>query len=204
MAGSLPASSEKDVLFFQDDVLAPHLKSIVTSLTSSTRSSQDKGPGSFDILISNPPYISPTEFASTTARSVRNWEPKLALVPPAITPTLKSGHVDDDEVEHGDLFYHTILTHARDVKAKVVVMEVGGKEQARRVVKIIDGFEQSMWVGREIWRDWPDGPDGETVGVDAVSSGQSGREHLRLKGTGEERVVVCWTEEGGRRWVRPK
>ncbi len=35
----------------------------------------------WDILISNPPYISPRGFAKQTSRSVRNWEPKLALVP---------------------------------------------------------------------------------------------------------------------------
>ncbi|EEH02611.1 conserved hypothetical protein [Histoplasma capsulatum G186AR] len=39
------------------------------------------------ILLSNPPYISPAQFANgTTARSVRRYEPKLALVPPARAP----------------------------------------------------------------------------------------------------------------------
>jgi hypothetical protein len=36
----------------------------------------------WDILISNPPYISPTGYWKTTTRSVRGFEPKLALVPP--------------------------------------------------------------------------------------------------------------------------
>ncbi|EER40586.1 conserved hypothetical protein [Histoplasma capsulatum H143] len=39
------------------------------------------------ILLSNPPYISPAQFANgTTARSVRRYEPRLALVPPTRRP----------------------------------------------------------------------------------------------------------------------
>lgn len=36
----------------------------------------------WDILISNPPYISPSAYWKTTTRAVRKFEPKLALVPP--------------------------------------------------------------------------------------------------------------------------
>jgi methylase of polypeptide subunit release factors len=35
----------------------------------------------FTIIISNPPYISQSAFGKETTRSVRNWEPRLALVP---------------------------------------------------------------------------------------------------------------------------
>ena len=39
------------------------------------------GETEWDIIISNPPYISPRGYVRETHRSVRNWEPKLALVP---------------------------------------------------------------------------------------------------------------------------
>lgn len=43
-------------------------------------------PHLWDIIISNPPYISPAAYWKTTMRSVRGFEPRLALVPPDFPP----------------------------------------------------------------------------------------------------------------------
>ncbi|OJD11721.1 hypothetical protein AJ78_07557 [Emergomyces pasteurianus Ep9510] len=54
------------------------------------------------VLVSNPPYISPTQFINgTTARSVRKYEPRLALVPPlpAITHQRKTEMETEAEAE---------------------------------------------------------------------------------------------------------
>ncbi|KAK2754770.1 hypothetical protein FQN53_008891, partial [Emmonsiellopsis sp. PD_33] len=76
------------------------------------------------ILISNPPYISPAQFLDgTTARSVRLFEPRLALVPPPVSS------VDIDimggTVRREDVFYPRILAFAaaEGVRADLVVME---------------------------------------------------------------------------------
>ncbi|KAI9367016.1 S-adenosyl-L-methionine-dependent methyltransferase, partial [Aspergillus egyptiacus] len=58
-----------------------------------------------DVLISNPPYISPKEYRDgTTSRSVRKFEPKLALVPPGNT-VWSAGKKTPRE----DLFYLHII-----------------------------------------------------------------------------------------------
>src|SRR5690606_11160420 len=62
-------------------------------------------PPFWDILVSNPPYVSPSAFWNTTTRSVRGFEPKLALVPPAAGA--------GTAVEQGDEFYPRLLAFAR-------------------------------------------------------------------------------------------
>ncbi|KAL5117085.1 hypothetical protein ACEQ8H_005044 [Pleosporales sp. CAS-2024a] len=102
-------------------------------------------PRSWDLLIANPPYISPSGYWKSTTRSVRAFEPKLALVPPH-TP----GHSD---TEQADLFYPRLLDIARHVEAKVVLLEVADLEQARRVARRAQ--ELGVFDGIEIWRDDP-------------------------------------------------
>lgn len=77
--------------FLQADVLSStdgHGDTAIPSLESalehynSTSDPTGSGKGNWDILISNPPYISPQAFDHTTTRSVKRYEPRLALVPP--------------------------------------------------------------------------------------------------------------------------
>ena len=139
----------------------------------------------WDILIANPPYISPRHFApgGTTTRSVRRWEPQLALVPrplePSISPNVKrsehSGHL-----ERGDEFYPALLELARSVDAKAVVLEVGDNEQAHRVRQMaIQFFTGESDIAVEVWRD-----DGavDTAASDRVCSMPAS----------ECRAVVVW------------
>ncbi|KAI9802815.1 MAG: hypothetical protein M1833_001414 [Piccolia ochrophora] len=142
-------------------------------------------PLEWDILISNPPYISTYSFQRTTSRSVRNHEPKSALVPSSSTHPRPN---DDD----GDVFYPPLLSIATSVHAKLVVLEVADMEQAQRVVGL--AIDSGRWHGVGIWRDWPEDQAGdrETVVV-------QGRQ-VAVAGDGNGRVVLCWSREGGE-WI---
>ncbi|EEH50129.1 uncharacterized protein PADG_06208 [Paracoccidioides brasiliensis Pb18] len=115
------------------------------------------------ILLSNPPYISPSQFRNgTTSRSVRMYEPKLALVPPPtrvnadvtrcvsvgdssslnINATTSATTSRQEEIQNAviaarqeDAFYPRILALgcAEWVDADLVVLECGDKGQAGRV-----------------------------------------------------------------------
>ena len=119
---------------------------------------EDLGNG-WDILIANPPYISPRLFApgGTTTRSVRRWEPQLALVP---GPSKSSNSQNvrqterEDQPERGDEFYPSLLELARSVDAKAVVLEIGDNEQAVRVREMATRyFAGDSDIVVEVWSD---------------------------------------------------
>ncbi|CAI7583289.1 unnamed protein product [Penicillium pancosmium] len=121
-----------------------------------------------DLLISNPPYISTSDFRNgTTARSVRLFEPKLALVPPpprsqqfptptpTPTPTSAMGAVRPE-----DIFYRRILELSYKLRTKVTVLECGDIKQAERVIEMHnfmapgqdrfqDHFDVQVWPNTE-------------------------------------------------------
>jgi methylase of polypeptide subunit release factors len=134
----------------------------------------------WDILVSNPPYISPSAFWKTTTRSVRGFEPKLALVP----PPSKSG---TDE-QQGDAFYPRLLTIAQDVEAKIVLLEVADLKQASRVAHM--AREMNIFDGIEIWKDQPD-QDSSTNDQEDTSD-----PIIPIIGTGNGRSVLCWRGKG--------
>lgn len=129
----------------------------------------------WDILVSNPPYISPTAFDTTTSRSVRNYEPKTALVP-TDSPT-------------GDAFYPRLLHIANRVGAQIILAEVGNITQAARVAGLFCGYYG--WKC-EIWRDEP---AAEQQGGQLVK--RRGLE-FGVKGAGNGRAVLAWRRGGGR------
>lgn len=133
-------------------------------------------PPFWDVLISNPPYISPSAYWKTTARSVRGYEPKLALVPPK--------KIDQSDTDQGDNFYPRLLNIARDVEAKVVLLEVGDMEQAVRVARHAQA--RDIFDGIEIWRDQPD----------AASDTESQEDGFAVVGSGNARSVLCWRGAG--------
>ncbi|KUJ11442.1 S-adenosyl-L-methionine-dependent methyltransferase [Mollisia scopiformis] len=107
------------------------------------------GFGHFDVILSNPPYISNSHFATETTRSVRNYEPRLALVPTFIPGVLLC--------KPEDIFYHRLLELYQTNKSSMLVMEIGDEEQARRVVQMaLSTAQVSGSNGVEIWRDWPE------------------------------------------------
>jgi methylase of polypeptide subunit release factors len=104
-----------------------------------------------DVLISNPPYISPESFwDGTTSRSVRIFEPKLALVPPLGVADVVLG-IDKPE----DLFYYHIIQLSFTIQAKLVVLECGSRSQAARVAAIGKNLcnEHRPNVSIKIWPD---------------------------------------------------
>lgn len=126
----------------------------------------------WDVLISNPPYISPKHFYTTTTRSVRNFEPKLALVPPPLTP-----HLTDEQ--QGDLFYPRLLHLAELFKSKILLMEVADLDQAERIAAL--ATMAGIWSGVEIWCDDPGLPQQKSKLCDVPVLGQ-----------GNGRSVFCW------------
>ena len=172
----LQSTADRDLTFLQDDVLSPR-------------------PGAkwlescWDVLIANPPYISPRLFDTETSRSVRNWEPKAALVPFSGIKSNAPGQCAD--ASFGDAFYPNLLDIAAQVSAKVVLFEVAGLEQAMRVAGMIG--QRVEWDGYEIWRDWP----WEGVKVRHPKVQVDGRD-IEVKGEGHGRAVLAWRREGGR------
>ncbi|KAG9195345.1 hypothetical protein G6011_00466 [Alternaria panax] len=135
----------------------------------------EEQPSFWDILTSNPPYISPSAFWKTTTRSVRGFEPRLALVPPR--------WLRQTDTQQGDGFYPRLLEIARDVEAKVVLLEVADMEQALRVAQHAQKLD--IFDGVEIWREQPD-----AAGDTRAEQG------LPVVGQGNARSVLCWRGRG--------
>lgn len=136
----------------------------------------------WDIIISNPPYISPESFKSTTTRSVRKYEPRVALVPPKATGI--------DEYDHGDTFYPRIIDIAAASKAKILLVEVGDRAQAERVALMC--MERNIWSRVEIWKDDPRRKIGDTYFI------EQGLQGIDVVGQGEGRSVFCWSDSSPR------
>lgn len=113
-----------------------------------------------DLLISNPPYISPSDFRNgTTARSVRLFEPRLALVPP-ITPTPNTHPTASGGDNPEDIFYQRLLDLSLAVRARLTVLECGDKAQAERVIDLFRGMGRGEGSVTFTARIWP-GTEGE-------------------------------------------
>ena len=161
-----------------------------------------------DVLVSNPPYISARGFDRDTGRSVRNHEPRLALVP---DPALMMGLTGDGKYDCApeDVFYARLLRIAQQTRAGIVVFEVGDLAQAARVVglalavgtaKTAPEGGSGGWdaTSVEIWRDWPDmQPDAHEAQTVRVAGCE-----ITVKGSGHGRVVVLrrgvWDTSGAR------
>jgi len=137
---------------------------------------------SLDIIISNPPYISPQQYkpGGTTTKSVRDFEPKLALVPPE--------SLVYDNVDRADQFYAALLHIAIATKVKLLVMEVGDTEQALRVKNLCMKCKET-WV--EVWNDDSDVVIDASPGLDACSQHEDSI---------SARVVAVWFDSKWTKW----
>jgi methylase of polypeptide subunit release factors len=127
-----------------------------------------------DIIISNPPYIGETAFNKSTSRSVRNFEPRLALVPSRL-----------GEPGHGRFFYWRLLQLHKQFRSRVLVMEVSGVRQAAmvsRLARLLCGSNNTI----ELWRDWPD----QDTSRDKKSVKIDGKWTFPVKGAGSYRAIV--------------
>jgi HemK-like putative methylase len=135
-----------------------------------------------DVLVSNPPYISTKGFNHDTGRSVRNFEPKLALVPLAAA----SGTANEDECEPEDVFYARLFEIAETLRPKVMLFEVGDLDQALRVAQMTAKLEHGGHMDIEIWRDWPDMTPEEDEHTTAQVNGTT----IPIRGSGNGRSVL--------------
>lgn len=195
-AGNLSPAAHEQVRFLRADVLGQRRSSVGAGVRTLNDVSDRTGHGDWDIVISNPPYISPKSFNKDTARSVRTFEPKLALVPSRAAsltnPSSREFEVKCSE-DPGDFFYPSLLATAERVNAKMLVMEVADMKQAERVVALMQhGYG---WDGVEIWRDWLDERDQSSVEGEIQEVG--GRD-VRVCGEGNGRAVVCYR---GCEWI---
>lgn len=172
------------------DVLLESLLSPASSASLPSSSSPSPASSAWDILVCNPPYISHRGFARDTARSVRNYEPKLAQVPMVTYP-------GDHEPE--DAFYARLLDIGARLRPRIMLFEVGGLEQAGRVATMalrhggLRHRRQASGGGEghfsvEIWRDWPDAMPGDDEQTFA-RLGHDGEE-VRIRGSGHGRSVL--------------
>ena len=131
--------------------------------------------GKWEIVISNPPYISPSGF------NRRAYEPKEALVPksPSIAPDPQNL-----DATIGDAFYPQLLELAQLVDSQVLIMEVADMEQAQRVACL--AIRTNQWTTCEIWRDWP----GRYPSKAEVLKLEGGI--VEVVGEGDGRAVVLW------------
>ena len=156
--------------------------------------------GEWDILISNPPYISPQSFDKDTARSVRNHEPKLALVPQRPRRGTGPGLPPNQAVrDPGDIFYEPLLMLAERVNAKVVVLEIADSTQADRVLQLVRNSTSRFWDGHDLWYDDIEASIYEGRAMDNNQGDGSSFRNSRL-GPRNARAVVCWRQEG-RNWL---
>lgn len=148
-----------------------------------------------NIIVSNPPYISQEAFRTETTRSVRNWEPKLALVPEKRHPLATFERPPSESLkaveatEAADIFYQRLLILHSDVfESQVLVMEVGDEAQAVRVAKMALSYCNGPTTRKrnhvEIWRD---SPDTEELGELEIGAGK-----ISVRGSGGYRAVVLF------------
>ena len=191
--GHLQPSAAAQIYFKHGDIFAPQRSTPATHPAPNDWDSWANR--EWDILISNPPYISPHSFTTTTSKSVRDWEPKTALVPLLDANGTRReplpGAADDEDVSRGDAFYPRLLNIASRVSAKIILFEVADLAQAIRVAGML--VKGGQWDGLEIWRDWP-GQGGKIKGKEGlVVEGRS----VDVVGEGNGRAVFAWRKEGG-------
>ncbi|KAI8657576.1 MTS domain-containing protein [Fusarium keratoplasticum] len=147
----------------------------------------------WDILISNPPYISNDVWNHGRGQlglSVRKYEPRLALVPDSNLPC-------PAECDPADVFYSRLLDIGVLLKPKVMLLEIGDENQARRVLQLYFAHSTAKNSRAEVWRDWPDLETSEELSsfVDVKIS----EEHTRrvpVKGDGLIRSILIKSLDG--------
>ncbi|OAP65703.1 hypothetical protein AYL99_01675 [Fonsecaea erecta] len=204
----LHPDAANDVSFQNVDVLALAKKGadeILRILNAAAASVGEKGEDSsspsalWDMIISNPPYIGPKDYepGGKTELSVRNYEPKEALVPTFARG--EDGHCyRSSSIVLADLFYWPLMRIAGAVGARLLVMEVGDSEQASRVCKQFFQNDSSATTPGEptprleTWRD-----DGSVRIVPArPPPPQFGADFAEATDLGiSDRAVVVWTSQ---------
>lgn len=127
--------AEKQVRFVQGDILED---GFVSTLYEKF--------GPFDLVVSNPPYVEPSEYDSLDA-SVKDWEDRRALVP-----------VVGNLLQSGTLFHKALLrllpqlVYSAPSEMPRLIMEIGGSQQA----SILKGKMREPYLLQwdfDVWKD---------------------------------------------------
>ncbi|TQV93084.1 Modification methylase HemK [Cordyceps javanica] len=141
---------------------------------------------SWDILTSNPPYISLDVWHSGRGQlghSVRKFEPALALVPGA--------HLEPPPGwQSSDVFYARLLDIAYRIKPKLLLLEIGDEPQALRVARNYLTHPLASVSTIEIWRDTPDVQSSSYCQEIGVVSHQGQNHPIPIKGSGNARSIM--------------
>lgn len=172
--GNLPKPSfEQNLTITQADVFKPEELSHLTDTPC-------------DVIISNPPYISEDVWKYGRGQigySVKKFEPRLALVPEErsqVSPIWDSA----------DIFYSRLLDIAKQLQAKVLLLEVGDEAQARRVLTNFTQHNLAEMAQVEVWRDWPDIEPGECAAELHITGNDGKTWTVPTVGTGEIRAIL--------------
>lgn len=161
--GLLTRRASTDVQFHRADVLGssrgeggseglPNVEKVLSEYFPLDPGLESGSTPGCDLLISNPPYISTKDFRNgTTARSVRLFEPRLALVPPPQPQSFTSTAVQPE-----DIFYNQILKLSHNLRTKLTVLECGDIKQAERVIELHKSMALSSTQVRFDVQIWPD------------------------------------------------
>lgn len=159
--GLLSDRSRTEVRFCQGDVFdggreISGIEEILESHSFSPSCSEESvlgEHGEWDVLVSNPPYISPRSYQDgPTSRSVRHFEPKIALVPP-----MESMQGIPGAYKKEDIFYYRLIALSFKLSVKLTVLECGDREQGSRVANICKTFANRLHRDHD-WNIsiWPD------------------------------------------------
>lgn len=150
----------------------------------------------FDVVISNPPYIEENLFMKTTSKSVRHFEPKLALVPFA------KGNKDP-----GFDIYAPISRLACGYGAKILLFEIGCDGNLEACMESMNmkpsnkkgsRISPYYWQRCEVWRDDMVPAAEGSFPVEIIKVEKSERQlQYELKGGGNARAFVTWSGTGG-------
>ncbi|UZP43990.1 hypothetical protein NXS19_011802 [Fusarium pseudograminearum] len=146
----------------------------------------------WDILVSNPPYISEDVWHHGRGQlgySVRKYEPRLALVPANNLPCPSGCNA-------ADVFYARLLDISELLKPTAVLLEIGDEDQALRVLQLYFAHPIAQSSRVEVWRDWPDLEGTEDPEFIVVEESKGEKHQVPVKGDGRIRsVLICRLDE---------
>jgi methylase of polypeptide subunit release factors len=187
-----PEVSRQSVAFFRGDVFSDSLFRAAEEADGLKEEGHGgaaggRRPQGWDVMVCNPPYVSRWAFSHQTARSVRNYEPRIAQVPAVA--------YGGGSVRPEDVFYARLLDIAARLRPRVMLFEVGGLAQALRVAEMALRHEELAGLGSavsvEVWRDWPDAAPEEDEEVSARVFEGSREVHIRGSGHGRSVFIQC-------------
>lgn len=146
------------------------------------------GASTWDVMVSNPPYVAKDVWDHGRGQlgySVRKYEPRLALVPGGHLPSAPKG------LHPEDVFYARLLDVASILRPKALLLEIGDREQAYRVVTHCATHKSCVGCEVQVWRDWPDlePESGEDICF-RIRPGKSWEQDVPIRGSGNIRSIL--------------